>query len=96
MLLRHYLERGLSKAEIARELGVARRTVYHWIATGHGSSVKLDDARRCGMPRDRRSPARSTPFAAFSRRAWPVSEAVGGAAVRGRSGRQATRVATRR
>jgi transposase len=34
VLLRHYLERGLSKAEIARELGVARRTVYHWIATG--------------------------------------------------------------
>jgi len=34
VLLRHYLERGLSKAEIARELGVARRTVHHWIATG--------------------------------------------------------------
>ncbi len=35
VLLRHYLERGLSKAKIARELGVARRTVYHWIAHGH-------------------------------------------------------------
>lgn len=34
VLLRHYLERGLSKAEVARELGVSRRTVYHWIATG--------------------------------------------------------------
>ena len=34
VLLRHYLERGLSKAEIARELGVARRAVHHWIATG--------------------------------------------------------------
>ncbi len=34
VLLRHYLERGLSKAEVARELGVARRTVYHWIASG--------------------------------------------------------------
>ena len=34
VLLRHYLERGLSKAEIARELGVSRRTVYHWDRAG--------------------------------------------------------------
>lgn len=31
MLLRHYLEQGLSKSELARRLGVSRRTVYHWI-----------------------------------------------------------------
>jgi transposase len=43
VLLRHYLERGLSKAEIARELGVARRTVYHWICTGQ-LDRELDDA----------------------------------------------------
>lgn len=34
VLLRHYLEQGLSKAGIARTLGVSRRTVYHWIDTG--------------------------------------------------------------
>jgi transposase len=34
VLLRHYLERGLSKAEIARTLQVSRRTLYHWINTG--------------------------------------------------------------
>src|SRR3954464_3801142 len=34
VLLRHYLERGLSKAGIARELGVSRRTVYLWIEGG--------------------------------------------------------------
>ena len=33
MLLGHYLKRGLSKAEIAQEIGVSRRTVHHWIAT---------------------------------------------------------------
>lgn len=33
VLLRHYLEQGLSKAEIARTLGVSRQTLYHWINT---------------------------------------------------------------
>jgi transposase len=43
VLLRHYLERGLSKAAVARELGVSRRTVYHWIATGQ-LERELDEA----------------------------------------------------
>ena len=43
VLLRHYLERGLSKAEIARELGVSRRTVYHWIEHGE-LDREVDDA----------------------------------------------------
>jgi transposase len=34
VLLRHYLEQGLSKSAIAKKLGVSRRTVYHWIETG--------------------------------------------------------------
>jgi transposase len=34
VLLRHYLQQGLSKAELARTLRVSRRTVYHWIETG--------------------------------------------------------------
>jgi len=43
VLLRHYLERGLSKTEVARELGVSRRTVYHWIETGQ-LERELDEA----------------------------------------------------
>ncbi len=31
VLLRHYLEEGMSKAVIGRELGVDRRTIYRWI-----------------------------------------------------------------
>ena len=34
VLLRHYLEQGVSKAELARRLGVSRRTIHHWINTG--------------------------------------------------------------
>ena len=34
VLLRHYHEQGMSKAAIARDLGISRRTVYRWIKTG--------------------------------------------------------------
>ena len=34
VLLRHYLEQGMTKAAIARELGVDRRTIYRWIEAG--------------------------------------------------------------
>jgi transposase len=34
VLLKHLLDQGLAKAAIARQLGVSRRLVYHWIATG--------------------------------------------------------------
>lgn len=33
VLLRHYLEQGLKKTELAEKLGISRRTVYHWIET---------------------------------------------------------------
>lgn len=34
VLLRHYLEDGLSKSDIARRLGIDRRTISRWIAAG--------------------------------------------------------------
>ena len=54
VLLRHYLEQGTNKAVIARDLGVSRRTVYHWIETGQ-LDRELDEERvgygpRCLMP----------------------------------------------
>lgn len=42
MLLRHYLEQGVSKAELARKFGVSSRTVYHWIETNQ-LDRELDD-----------------------------------------------------
>jgi transposase len=34
VLLRHYLEQGVKKTELARRFGVSRRTIYHWLAGG--------------------------------------------------------------
>ena len=34
MLLKHYLDQGVSKAELSRRFGISRRTIHHWIATG--------------------------------------------------------------
>ena len=34
VLLRHYLEQGMTKAAIARQVGVSRDTIYRWIRTG--------------------------------------------------------------
>ena len=42
VLLRHYLEQGLTKAELAKKLGLHRRTIYHWIETGQ-LDRELDD-----------------------------------------------------
>lgn len=33
VLLRHYLEQGVSKSELAKRFGLSRRTIYHWIET---------------------------------------------------------------
>ncbi len=33
VLLRHYLEQGMTKAAVAKQLGVSRRTVHYWIET---------------------------------------------------------------
>ncbi len=46
MLLRHYLEAGASKAELARRFGVSRRTIHHWIGSG-----RLDRDMEAGAAR---------------------------------------------
>lgn len=34
VLLRHYLEQGLTKTAVAERLGISRRTVYYWVDSG--------------------------------------------------------------
>jgi transposase len=64
VLLRHYLEQGLTKAAIARTLGVGRRTVYHWIETEQ-LDRELDNA-----------PVRYGPRAPVTRKIDPYREIV--------------------
>jgi len=54
VLLKHYLESGLSKTAIARQLGVSRRAIYHWIRTGQL------DRELSGAPGPRRPAPRPT------------------------------------
>ena len=42
VLLRHYLEQGLSKTAVAERLGISRRTVYYWVEAGQ-LDRELDD-----------------------------------------------------
>lgn len=44
VLLRHYLESGLSKTAIADQLGISRRLIYHLIATGQLDRELGEDA----------------------------------------------------
>jgi transposase len=50
VLLRHYLEQGLSKAELARTFGVSRRTLYYWIESGQ-LDREQDNEPVCYTPR---------------------------------------------
>ena len=75
MLLRHLLDEGLPKAAIAQRLGVSRRLIYHWLATG-----KLD--RELDAPASRTAARRPTKLDAYHGiigerlAAWPELSAV--------------------
>ena len=60
VLLRHYLEQGIPKAEIARHLKISRRTVYNWIEAGELDRGADSKAVRYG-PRPRR-PSKLDPY----------------------------------
>ncbi len=48
VLLRHYLEQGLTKAAVAEQLGVSRRTVHYWIETGQLDRDISEETTRYG------------------------------------------------
>lgn len=58
VLLKHLLEEGLSKTAIAERVGVSRRTVYHWLATGQLDRDLSVPAPRTAAPR----PSQLDPF----------------------------------
>ena len=94
VLLRHYLERGLSKAEIARELGVVAPTVYHWIDGGQ-LDRDLDDAAVRYAPRPPVARKLDPFHGRSSRRAWPSFPSCRRCGCSRRSAPRATRAATR-
>jgi transposase len=51
VLLQHLLDQGLGKRAIAKQLGVSRRTVHHWIATGQLTRVVETEGTRTSAPR---------------------------------------------
>lgn len=50
VLLRHYLEQGLSKTAIAERIGISRRCIYNWIAHGDLDRT-LEPGSVCYPPR---------------------------------------------
>lgn len=48
MLLRHYLELGMSRSAIAEQLGISRRTLYYWIDSGQLDRELDEEAVRYG------------------------------------------------
>jgi transposase len=62
VLLQHLLEAGLSKTAIAARLGVSRRLIYHWLATGQlARDVTALPAPRRSAPR----PTKLDPYKAI-------------------------------
>lgn len=52
MLLKHYRERGVSKAELSRRFGVSRRTILGWVASGElDRDLAAGGTRYCSRPR---------------------------------------------
>ena len=41
MLLKYYLEQGVSKAELSRRFGVNRRTIHHWVGAPRGGGATV-------------------------------------------------------
>ena len=60
MLLKHYLDAGVSKAELSRRFGISRRTIHHWIETGQ-LDRDLAESRTRYTPRPR-PPHKLDPF----------------------------------
>jgi transposase-like protein len=72
VLLRHYLEAGLTKTGIAERLGLDRSTIHRWIRAGTSSAM---GTRRRSTSGPHRPPATASPGTRRPRRTRPVPPA---------------------
>ena len=84
MVLKHYLDQGVSKAELARRFGLSPRTTYYWIESGHLERELATGAAGYA----RRAPVAHElhPYKEIIDAAARLSQADGLAAVRGGAG----------
>ncbi len=66
VLLRHYLEQGMTKTELAEQFGISRQTIYRWIRSGEldrdlSAAGVHYSARRAAPSSDRRRPRPAAP-----------------------------------
>ena len=61
MRLKYYLDRGVSKAELAKRFGIAPRAIHHWIKTGQ-LDRDLASGNAQQLPRPRRRHHKLDPY----------------------------------
>ena len=92
MLLKHYLDRGVSKAELSRRFGVSRRTIHEWVVTGQlDRDLSSDGSRYSPRPP---VPHKLDPYAGIIDSRLESSPGCLRSGCLTRSGRRATPVAT--
>ena len=91
MLLRHYLEEGVTKTELLRRFGVSRRTIHEWVETGLGPG---SCGRRDALQGEAAMGHKLDPYKGIIERNWRSSPGCRRSGCTTRYGRQATRAGT--
>ena len=92
MRLKHYLNQGMTKAELSRQFGISRRTIHYWIETAQFDGIWQRAERSTRHDRDRRTSWIGT--RGSSRRGWRSSRSCRRSGYSTKCRRRDTRAAT--